>query len=106
MSGNVRERWKVWRDSAIPYIGEITVIQEDGTVLDCPPVFCRFLWERWHNYDRAELVIRSLVVCGIHVENCRELVEKGFTVLEWLTLPTIKQENNTDYPHEPGIKTF
>lgn len=106
MSGKITERWEVWRNSAIPYIGKITVLQPDGSVLDCPPVYCRFLWERWHNFDRSELVIRTLVICGQPVDMCEFLVEKGYTVLEWIEKPTINPKLSTGYEHQPEIKTF
>lgn len=93
------ETWEIKKDSSIPYISKITIL--NGTKDE---IFCRFIWVRWHNFDRYEMVKRGLLVCGIPVENCREFVEKQYSVIQWLVLPTKVCDLPTEIPHEPGIE--
>lgn len=95
------ERWEIYRDSAIPYIGKISKIDGSADV-----VFCCFIWTRWLNHDHAQLVKRSLLLCGIPVENCRDYVENEFSVLQWITLPTQIGDLPTGFAHEPSIETL
>lgn len=106
MDYNPIQRWRIQRDSAIPYISHINIHQPDGSIADFEDVFCEFLWERWLNAERSELVIRSLYVCGYPVDNCQNLVEKSFTVLEWYTKPTKISDLSTGKTHKAGIKSL
>jgi hypothetical protein len=94
-------KWDIYRDSAIPYIGKITMIDGNNETY-----FVRFLWTRWHNPERAELVIRSMLFCGFDVDNLTKFVESEYSVLEWYTLPTKTSDISTQNEHKPNIEIF
>lgn len=95
------EKWEIKKDSAIPYIAKISILDGTNDI-----VYCRFLWTRWLNFDHYQLVKRGLVICGIPVDKCAEYVEKQFSVLQWLVNPTELNDLPTGIPHEPGIQTM
>lgn len=60
---------------------------------------CSFMWERENILEQRITYKRTLDICGIDVDKCREYVENNFRG----KLLTIEAMNSTRIPHEEPL---